>query len=108
MCAETGHGDRAAVPVVSGVVDVLHARGDIDSAPDVSRVVGFQNVFPPVGQGAVAKKETKSSIRQVGLMVLDDAVGNECDAGSILLAMPLCAVDTYAFQKGFVNFGVGE
>ena len=37
--------DRAAVAVVAGIVDVLHARREVDSAPDVQRCSRTRGYF---------------------------------------------------------------
>ena len=56
----------AAVAVVAGVVDVLQAGGEVDAAPDVDGVIGLQDIFAAVVQGAVAEKEPKTAIGEVG------------------------------------------
>src|SRR6202166_4803974 len=55
--AEGGNQDRAAVAVVAGVLNVLNAGSEVDSAPDVDRVIGFDNVFTTVVEVAVSEKE---------------------------------------------------
>ena len=54
VCAQSRHDDRTAVAVIAGIVDVLHSRCDIDSAPHMQRVIRFQNVLAPVAEPAIA------------------------------------------------------
>ena len=53
--AERGDEDGAAVAVVAGIVDVLHAGREVNAAPDVGGVVGLQNIFAAVVQVSVAE-----------------------------------------------------
>jgi hypothetical protein len=108
VCPQAGDNYRAAVAVVAGIDDVLHSRREIDSAPDMRRIVGLENVFAAVVQMAIAEEETQSTIGQIILMVFLDSVGEESDAGAILLAMPLGAADSYAFDPSRIDLCVGE
>src|SRR5271165_7091362 len=39
---------RAAGAVITGVVDVLHSRGQVNSAPDVGCVIGFDDILASI------------------------------------------------------------
>jgi hypothetical protein len=52
--AEGADEDGAAVAVVTGVDNVLGAGGDVKAAPDVQRVISFENVFTAVVELAIA------------------------------------------------------
>src|ERR1700751_207437 len=88
MQPERRHEDRPAVAIVAGIVDVLDAGGDIDSAPQVQGVIGLDDVFPTVIQMAIAEQEAETSSSQVVLVILLDSIRDESDAGAILRAMP--------------------
>jgi len=53
---EGRHKHRPAVAVVTGIVNVLQARRDVDAAPHMGGVVALDNVFAAVVQGAVAEE----------------------------------------------------
>ncbi len=74
MGAERGDEDGAAVAVVAGVVDVLQAGCEVDAAPDVDCVVGFQDIFAAVVEGAIAEQEAEAAVGEVILVVLLDGV----------------------------------
>ncbi len=63
--AEAHDGSRAAVLVVAGIRDVLVVDRNRDAAPDVSRVVGLENLFQAVVQRAIAQDEAQSSQSQI-------------------------------------------
>jgi len=67
--AEGGDQDWAAVAIVARILNVLNAGGEVDSAPDVKRVIGFDSVFATVVQVAVSEKEAESSIGEVSLVI---------------------------------------
>src|ERR1700730_503254 len=52
--AQARHDDRSPIAVVSGIVYVLHTGSHIDPAPDVHRVIRFNDVLPAVMEPAVA------------------------------------------------------
>ena len=106
--AEGGRRPRAAVAVVAGIVDVLHAGGEINSAPDVHGVVGLEDIFAAVGEVAVAEEKAEASGGEIVLVIFLDGVADEGDAGAVLLAMPPRAVRAHAFGEGLIDFGVGE
>ena len=108
MGAEGGDDDGAAVAVVAGIVDVLHAGREIDSAPDVHGVVRLEDVFAAVVEVAVAEEESEASGGEIVLVILLDGVADEGDAGAVLLAMPPGAVRADAFGERLIDFGVGE
>ena len=108
MGAEGGDQDGAAVAVVAGIVDVLDAGGEINATPDVDGVVGLEDVFAAVVESAVAEQKAEAAVREIVLVILLDGVGDEGDAGAVLLAMPPCAVRADAFGESLVDFGVGE
>jgi hypothetical protein len=42
-----------AVAVIAGVVGVLQVGGEVDSAPNVNRLIGFDDVFAAVAQPSI-------------------------------------------------------
>ena len=50
MKPEGRHKHRPAVAVVTGIVNVLQARRDVDAAPHMGGVVALDNVFAAVVQ----------------------------------------------------------
>ena len=54
MGSEARNQYGAAVAVVAGIVDVLETGGEIDAAPEVDGIVGFEDVFATVVQCAIA------------------------------------------------------
>src|ERR1700674_5862773 len=106
MSPEGRHHHRASVAVVTGVDDVLHSGSDIDSAPDVRCVIRFDDVLPPIVQLSIAQEEAKPTVCQIDLVILLDAVRHEGNAGTVLLAMPLRAIYSYALVECRINFRV--
>src|ERR1700719_4469677 len=102
------HHHRPPVAVVAGIDDVLYSGSDIDSAPDVRSVIRFDDVLPPVVQLSIAQEETIPAVCQIDLVILLDAVRHEGDAGTVLPAMPLRAIYSYALVEGRINFRVGK
>ena len=80
---EGGHDYRPAIAVVAGINDVLNAGSQIDSAPDVCRVIRFEDVLPPVVQPSVAKKEAVTAVRQIELVIFLNPVRYEGDASTV-------------------------
>ena len=108
MQSEGRHHHRPPITVVAGIDDILHSRSDIDPAPNVCRVIRFDDVLPPVVQLSVAQEETKPAVCQIDLVILLDAIRHEGNAGTVLLAMPLRAIYPDAFVEGRINLGVGK
>jgi hypothetical protein len=63
------HEHRAAVAVITGIVDVLQSKRRIDPTPQVSGVIGLDNVFPAVVETPVSEKKPRAAQREVFLMV---------------------------------------
>ena len=91
MKAQRRRKQRAAVAVVAGVVDVLRVERSEDAAPDVQRVVGFDNVLAAVVQFAVAEQEAEASEGQIFLVVARNSVGDEREARAVQLSSPLAS-----------------
>src|SRR6202521_437087 len=108
MSPQARHHHRPSVAVIAGVDDVLHSGSDIDSAPDVRCVIRFDDVLPAVVQLSIAQEETVPAVCQIDLVILLDAVRHEGNAGTVLLAMPLRAIYSYALVECRINFGVGK
>src|SRR5580698_3757445 len=100
VCAERRYDHRAAIAVIAGIVDMLHAGSNVYTAPNVCRVVSLENILAAVIQLAIAQQETLSSRRQVVLMIFHDGIAHKSYARAVLLAMPPCAVRAHAFGKG--------
>jgi hypothetical protein len=54
MEAQCGHKHRSSVAVIAGIVDVLKPEGRINAAPDMKRVIRFDDVFAAVIEPAVS------------------------------------------------------
>src|SRR5713226_6330546 len=55
------HDYRSSVPVVAGIVDVLHAERRVNPSPHVECVVALDDVLPPVTQPPIAQKKTRAT-----------------------------------------------
>jgi hypothetical protein len=88
VCAQGGNDSRAAVAVVAGIDDILHSGSEIDSAPDVRRVIRFDDILPPVVQTSIAQQEAHPAMRQVNLVILRDRVTRQRQPRAIIAAMP--------------------
>ena len=108
MGAKAGHQHRPTVAVVAGVIDVLHGGCEVDAAPRVHGVIRLDNFFAPVAEPAIAEEKTVPAIGEIRLMIFADRVGDEGNSGSILLAMPPCAIGADAFGESLIDFGVSE
>jgi hypothetical protein len=108
MKPERRHNYRAPVAVVAGIIDVLHSGSDIDSAPNMRRVIRLDDVLPPVVQPSISQQETEAAIGQIHLVILLDPVRHERNAGTVLLAMPQCAICPDTLIERRINFGVGK
>src|SRR5580658_3432055 len=108
MSPKGGHNDRPPVPVVAGIVDVLHSRSDIDSPPNMGRIVRFNNIFPPIIQSAIAQQEALPTIGQIHLMIFLNPVRNKGNTSPILLAMPERAIHANPLVESGIDFGVGK
>src|ERR1700693_1370605 len=69
----------------------LEAGGEVNAAPDVDRVVGFQNIFAAVVESSIAEEEAEAAIGEVVLVILLDGVRDQGESGAILFATPPCA-----------------
>jgi hypothetical protein len=54
MEAQCGHEHRSSVAVIAGIVDMLKPEGWINAAPDMKRVIRFDDVFAAVVEPAVS------------------------------------------------------
>src|SRR5215469_2061833 len=108
MKAERWHGDRAAITVIPGIVDVLHARSYVNSAPNVRGVVGFHDVFTAITKCAITEQETESAIGEVNLMIFADAIGDYGQACAVEAPMPQPAFGAQASCKSLIDFCVGK
>src|SRR5208282_5703036 len=108
MSTQGRHHHRPTVAVVARIVDVLHSGGDINSAPNMCRVIRFDNIFPPVAQPAVPQQETETAIREVYLMIFLDPVRHEGNTGAVLLAMPQRSVHPNALIERRIDLSVGK
>src|SRR5579871_655527 len=72
--AKGRHRHRTAVAVIAGIVDVLHARRQVNPAPHMRRVVRLEYGFAPVIQPAIAEQEAQATIGKISLVILADTV----------------------------------
>jgi len=57
MQAKTPDRHWSTISIVAGVVDVLQVRGNVDTSPDVRRVVRLDNRLAAIQQAAVPKQK---------------------------------------------------
>src|SRR5712692_2660701 len=88
MHSERGHDDRSSVSVIPRVRDVLKIKRAKYASPHVGCVVALKELLAAISQRAVSEQEAPAAQSEVFAMILRDAVGNECGANSIELAMP--------------------
>src|SRR5260370_24128075 len=106
MQAQRRHDYRSAVPVISGIVNVLQAERRINPSPHVECVVGLDDIFTPVTQPPVAQQKAQATEREVLLMVSRDAVRIKYQTGAVEFSMPRLAVDAGADLHGLVHFRI--
>src|SRR5580658_7180689 len=86
-------GDRAAVAVEGGVVDVLVIDGEVNVLPEGQIVIGFDDFFPAVVEGAVAVEDSQAAGFEVSLVFRGNAGDYASEAEGVIGAMPAGAVD---------------
>ena len=79
---------RPAIPVISRIIDMLHAWRNVNPAPDVRGVIRLENIFAPVIQIPIAQQKTQASQPQLLLMVLANSIRDNRHASTVLPAMP--------------------
>src|SRR5260370_17970954 len=104
MEAQRGHHYRSPVPVVARIVDVLHAKRRVNSAPHMERVVALNNVFATVSEAPIPQQKARHAKREVLLMIARDAIRNKCHPGAVEFSMPRLSVRTGADLRRFVHF----
>src|SRR5260370_11721583 len=77
---ETPHKDRSAIFVVTRMDNELHVRRNVQAAPQMGSVVGFENIFTSVVQPPVAQQKALSAQRQVLLVSSGNRVAHENEA----------------------------
>src|ERR1700758_1298216 len=92
MQPESGNQHGPAIPVISGVYDVLESGCDVDSPPKMRGVVALHYVFTPVAERAISEQKSQPAVCQIFLVALGDRICDKRDAGAIVLAMPPCAI----------------
>src|SRR5271165_51813 len=105
MQPKSRHDHWPAVAVIGGIDDVLNVRRDVESFPDVHRVVALEDVLAPVVQRAVADDEPLATERQVFAMVTRQGVRCGSNSEAVLWAAPFPAVDEDASGKRLVDLG---
>src|SRR5216683_667247 len=108
MQAQRRHDYRSAVPVISGIVNVLQAKRRINTPPDMKRVITFDDVLAPVVQASFAQQKAQAAQREVLLMVPRDAVRIKYQTGAVEFPVPRLAVDAGAELHCLVHFRIRE
>src|SRR5580704_11878867 len=104
MGAERRDNHGPAIAVVSRIVDVLHARSQVNAAPHVDGVVGLDDILPAIVQLAIAEEKAEATIGEVGLVIFADCIGDESNACPVLLAMPPGASRAKSQVEGLIDF----
>src|ERR1700683_4745045 len=101
-------GDRAASPIIAGIVDVLNIQCAEKTV--VKRhgkiVVTLHDLFGTVGQPAVAQHESEAAPGEVFAMVTREAVTHKSDAEGIARAVPPVTAQVTAERDGLIHFGI--
>lgn len=74
--AQRWHRHRTAIAIISGIVDVLCAKSEVNATPKMRGVVSFHNVFGPITKCAITQQKAETAIGKINLMIFADAVGD--------------------------------
>src|ERR1700752_5384986 len=96
MRPQSRHDNRPSITVVTGIINMLNSRSDIHSTPDMSRVIRFDDIFPPIINPPNAQKKAIAAIGDIYLMIFLEPILHEGNARQILFAMPERALRAYA------------
>ena len=107
MHAHTKNGDRAARLVVAGIGDELNVGPKRKTPRQSEVVIAFEDLFPPIGQPAVAQHKAKASIGEIFLVQCGNSVGNEDRASVVLRTAPEFAGNLNSSFEGVVDFREG-
>ncbi len=99
---------RAAVAVVARIGNVLEVEGVEEATPGVQGVIGFDDVFAAVVEGAIAEQKAEPTQAQIVLMVAFDGVGDHGKACFVCGAAPTRAGIVGACFDGLVHLCVCE
>src|SRR5438128_3691482 len=102
------HQHRPPIAVVSGMVNVLQAGGEIQSAPHLCRIVTLDNIFAAVPESTVADEKTIATIGQIDLMIFSNRVAYDGYAGAISPTAPNCTLHAESRFDRLVYFRVGK
>ena len=108
MQSQSRHQNRPAVSVIARISDVLNVDGAIYPPPEMSIIVPFEDVFPPIGEVAVPQQKAQAPEFQIFPMVSGYAVGDEGQTNFVVLAMPAVAGVIRAQRKSLIDFGVSK
>src|SRR5882757_5736528 len=108
MKAQRRYNHRPAVPVISGVIDVLHAKRREYSPPKMERVISLDNIFAAVIEAAIAEQKAMTTEREVSLMIARDGIRNKTYAGAIEFSIPSLSVSAGADLHRLVYFRIGK
>src|ERR1700683_3528166 len=91
MEAEPWNPHRAAVAVVTRVIDVLQIGSEEKAAPQVGGIVALDDFLSAVVQAAIAQQKAQTAERQVVLVIGRNSVGHKRYSGFVQFAMPAMA-----------------
>jgi hypothetical protein len=74
MRPQSRHDNRPSITVVTGIINMLNSGSDINSTPDMSRVIRFDDIFPPVIQPSIAQKKALAAIGEIYLVIFLDPI----------------------------------
>ena len=107
MEAEPWNPHRAAVPVVTRVIDVLQIGSDEKAAPQMRGIVALDDFLSAVVQTAIAQQKAQPAELQVVLVIGGNSVGHKRYSGLVQFAMPAIPRPIRAHLDRVVDFGVG-
>ena len=85
---------------------MLNVDGAIDTAPEMSIIVPFEDVFPPIAEISVAQQKPQTAKFQIFLMVAGDRIGHEGEPDFVVPAMPASGRVIRADRNTLIDFGI--
>src|SRR5579884_172477 len=106
MHAYRGYPDRAAVAVVSGVINMCQPEREEHAAPGMPVVVALYNVLAPITEPPIAKQKAEAAVFQIILMVAFNGIRNKSNTDLIHRTLPANALKIPSKGDGLVYFRV--
>src|SRR5262249_37707843 len=108
MQPHSRHQNRAAVAVISRIVDMLEIEREKGAAPQVNGVVPLDNILASISQPAITEQKAESPEREVLAMIRRNAISTRGDPGPVKIPMPVCALAVRANRNSVIDFSVSK